>query len=160
MISRKTGALAACSAELGALAAGADDVICDGFRDMGNRMGMAWQISLDIENLWGQWGDGMTPSNVLNKKKSLPLIYALENAPVAAKRELGNIYMKRVLQPEDVSRVVSILDEANAWQFAEGEARELARGALLALAETGLPEERLASLHQLSDWVLEGHAGG
>ena len=157
MIGRKTGALTACSAELGAIAAGADDAVCATFHKVGRSLGMAWQISLDIAGLWGQWGDGMTPSNVLNKKKSLPLIHALENSPVAAKRELGNIYVKRVLQPDDVSRIVSILDEVDARQFAEDKVRELAQEALTALSETGLSEERLAPVRDLSQWALEGH---
>lgn len=160
MIRRKTGALAACAAEVGALAGGADDQVCAGFGDLGSRIGMAWQISLDIADLWGQTGDGMTPSNVLNKKKSLPLIYAMETAPVSTKRELGTIYMKRVLGPDDVSRVITILEGAGAREFAEVKARELAQEATLALKGTGLPEERLVALRELFDWALEGQVRG
>ena len=160
MISRKTGALTACAAELGAIAAGADEAVCAGFREMGNHIGMAWQISLDIADLWGQHGDGLTSSNVLNKKKGLPLIHTLETVPVPAKRELGNIYGKRVLQPEDVSRVMTILAEANSRQFAEDKARELADQALESLDGNGFPEERMTNLRHLSDWALEGHAHG
>ena len=160
MISRKTGALTGCSAELGAIAAGAEDEICAEFRDMGNQLGMAWQISEDIRELWGQRGDGMTPGNVLNKKKSLPLVFALENAPVAAKRELGNIYMKRVLQSEDVSRLISILNDVEARSFSEVKAHQLAQDAMAVLAKTGLPDERLIALRQLADWTLEGHTSG
>ena len=76
MISRKTGALIGSSAEAGALAAGADEPVWLKFREMGIKMGMAWQVSQDIVDLWGRTGDGMTASNVLNKKKSLPLIHA------------------------------------------------------------------------------------
>ena len=160
MIGRKSGALTACSAELGALAAGADDEVCAAFREVGNRLGMAWQISLDIADLWGRGADGMTPSNVLNKKKSLPLIHTMENATVAVKRELGTIYAKRVLQPEDVSRVITILEDAGARQFVESKARELAQEAVGALVDAGLPEERRSALIQLSDWVLEGKDSG
>ena len=35
----------------------------------GRSLGMAWQLSLDVADLWGQSGDGMTPNNLLNKKK-------------------------------------------------------------------------------------------
>ena len=156
MVSRKTGALAACAAELGALAAGASQEVCGVFSTMGNQLGMAWQIGQDILELWGERGDGMTTANVLNKKKSLPLIYAMETAPVAAKRELGSIYMKRVLQPEDVSRLVEILDGVDARTFARDRSSELARDALASLAVSGLPQERIAPLRQFSEWALEG----
>ena len=78
MIRRKAGALPGCSARLGALAAGADDAVCRQSYDMGCKLGMAWQIAQDLSDFWGRGGVGMTVSNVLNKKKSLPLIYALE----------------------------------------------------------------------------------
>ncbi|MCI0844487.1 MAG: polyprenyl synthetase family protein, partial [Chloroflexi bacterium] len=110
MIRRKAGALASCAAESAALATGASDEDCVRFTEMGRSMGMAWQIARDIDDLWGEHGDGMTPSNVLNKKKSLPLVHTLETAPVSAKRELGAIYMKRVLDPEDIAKMIEILD--------------------------------------------------
>jgi geranylgeranyl diphosphate synthase type I len=155
MIGRKTGALAGCSAELGALAAGMDEGVCLQVRDAGRRLGMAWQIGEDITDLWGRRGDGMTASNVLTKKKSLPLILAMETAELAVKRELGNIYAKRVLQPEDVSRVIAILDQAQARQNSEDKARELVDEALGALADAGLAEERMGDLKFLGRWALE-----
>ena len=124
------------------------------FREMGTRMGLAWQVSRDVTDLWGHAGDGMTVSNVLNKKKSLPLIYALENSPLSDKRALGNVYMKRVLQPEDVSQVMSILNQTGARPFAEARAQEIAQEAL---SGTGLCEEGLKPLRDLTDWALEGH---
>ena len=157
MSGRKTGALAGCSAELGALAAGGDESVCLQVRAAGNRLGMAWQIGQDINDFWGRRGDGMTASNVLNKKKSLPLILAMETAELAVKRELGNIYAKRVLQPDDVSRVIEILDQAQARQSSEAKARELVDEALAALADAGLAEDRMGDLKFLSMWVLEGN---
>jgi len=154
MIGRKTGALTGCATELGAIAAGADDNVRATYQKMGQGLGMAWQISLDIADLWGRRDDGMTSSNILNKKKSLPLIYALENSPLADKRALGNVYMKRVLQPEDVTQVIGILDQAGARQFAESRARELAEEAL---SGTGLAAEGLGPLRDLTNWALEGN---
>ena len=68
---------------------------------------MARQVQEDVSDLWGRSGDGFTPANILNKKKSLPLIHALQNSDTAAKRELGSIYMKRVLEPGDTPRIGS-----------------------------------------------------
>jgi len=154
MIGRKTGALTGCATELGAIAAGADDNVRTAYQKMGQGLGMAWQISLDIADLWGRRDDGMTSSNMLNKKKSLPLIYALENSSLADKRALGNVYMKRVLQPEDVTQVIAILDQGGARQFAESRARELAKEAL---SGTGLAAEGSGPLRDLTDWALEGN---
>ena len=160
MIRRKTAALAECSAELGAIAAGGDDGVCEAFREIGATLAMAWQINQDVADLWGQHGDGMTPSNVLDKKKSLPLIHALENAPISSKRELGNIYMKRVLQPEDVAQIITILDESGSRQFSLDKARELAQQAIERLDGSGLAQERLMPLRLLCQQELDGGTHG
>ena len=155
MAARKTGALSACAAELGALAGGASEQVCAAFAAMGKRIGVARQIVQDISELWGEHGDGMTSANVLNKKKSFPLIYALETAPVSGKRELGTIYMKRVLQSEDVARLIEILDIVDARSFAEEKASELADEGLASLGDAGLSEERLTPLREFSRSILE-----
>ena len=155
MVSRKTGALTGCAAESGALAAGSDDALCDTFRDMGRLLGMAWQVSQDIADLWGRRQDGMTASNVLNKKKSLPLIHALENASVATKRELGGVYMKRVLQKEDVAQIIGILDQAGSQQFARDKAKELVDQALEVVNGAGVSDDGMDGLRRLSRLALE-----
>ncbi len=156
MVGRKAGALAGCAAESGALAAGASEDVCGTLRDVGRGLGSGWQIARDIEDLWGERGDGMTPSNVLNKKKSLPLIHALENGSVSVKRELGSIYMKRVLEPEDAARLIAILEEAGSRTAAEHKARELVEQALDAAVGAGVPQEEQKHLQQLGEWALEG----
>ena len=155
MIQRKTGSLTGCSAELGALAAGVSDEVCGSFRETGRKLGMAWQITQDIADLWGYRGDGMTVSNVLNKKKGLPVVYTLENASVSTKRELGTIYMKRVLEPDDVGRIVAILDQANARQYAEGKARELVEQAVELLGDTGVATDGVEAFRRLGVLALE-----
>ena len=153
MISRKAGSLTGCSAELGALASGANDQLCSLFQELGTKLGMAWQITQDIADLWGQHGDGATASNVLNKKKSLPIIHALETSAVSTKRELGNIYMKRVLEPQDTSRIIAILEQAKARQYAEDRAGALVAQALESLDETDLSEEQRQSFQPLGQWA-------
>ena len=154
MIGRKTGALAACAAESGALAAGAGAQECSSFSEIGRSIGMAWQIARDIDDLWGEHGDGMTPSNVLNKKKSLPLVHTLENADVSAKRELGAIYMKRVLESDDVKKMIEILDSTDARQTSQAKAQELVDQALAGLV--GVSQEGKTALARLGQWAVEG----
>ena len=165
MIGLRSGSLTGCSAELGALAVGiegAGDPIYVAFNEMGRLLGMAWQITRDVADTWGKRGDGMTSSNVLNKKKSLPLIHAMEISPVAAKRELANIYVKRVLETSDLSRIIEILDEAGSREFAESKAQELADRAIAAIdpvaERAGLTPEARDGLNGLAAWALEGPA--
>ncbi|MCI0897030.1 MAG: polyprenyl synthetase family protein [Chloroflexi bacterium] len=154
MIGRKAGALASCAAESGAMAAGAAEEVSSNFAQMGRSMGMAWQIARDIDDLWGEHGDGITPSNVLNKKKSLPLIQTLETAKVSVKRELGAIYMKRVLEDSDIAKMIEILDSAGARQASQAKAQELVDQALSALE--GVSQEGMDALAALGRWAAEG----
>ena len=157
MIGRRAGALSGCSAETGALAAGASDALCDALREFGTHIGSAWRISQDIDDLWGVRGDGMTAANVIAKKKSLPIIHAIEHGSIAAKRELGGIYMKRVLDPEDTSRLVSILEETAARAAAQSRAERLAQSALDAASTAGVPAAGLDILSELAKWALQGN---
>ena len=158
MVELKSGTLAGCSAQLGALAAGAPLDYEAHFKEFGRGLGSAWQIMQDVADMWGQEGDGMTPSNALNKKKGLPLVHALETSSPASKRQLANIYVKRVLEPEDLSQLVDILDQTNSRQFAEAKARELAGQATAHLENCGLAADALEELNGLAEWVLEGGA--
>ena len=156
MVDRKTGALTGCAAEAGALSAGAEDGACDALRELGIRLGAAWQISRDSEDLWGERGDAVTASNIIAKKKSLPIIHALEQGSVSAKRELGSIYMKRVLEPEDAARLLAILDETGARAAAAERARRLVDEGLRAAAGAGLSAEGMGRLQELGEWALAG----
>ena len=156
MIGRKAGALASCAAESGALTAGAGDEVCSRLGQMGRNMGMAWQIARDIEDLWGERGDVMTPSNGLNKKKSLPLVHTLENSSVSVKRELGSIYMKRVLEADDIAKMIEILDNTDARQASQAKAQELVDQALAGLEGVGITEEGMDVLATLGRWAAEG----
>ena len=157
MVNRKTGALTGCAAESGALAADGTDDQCEALQRFGVSLGAAWQISRDIGELWGVKGDGVTASNIISKKKSLPLIHALENGSIAARRELGGIYMKRVLETEDANRLVAILEESGSRSAAEGEARQLVEDGLGAVSGADLSPDGIALLRELAEWALEGN---
>ena len=156
MIRRKSGALAGCSARVGTLAVGADDDTANALYQWGEKLGMALQVRNDITDLWGARGDGFTPSNVLNKKKSLPLIHALQHAPTTAKRELGGIYMKRVLEPDDSGRIVAILDDAGSRGYAEACVERLLDDARAALSSESVRLRRPEASQQATEWIIGG----
>ena len=117
---------------------------------------MALQVRNDVTDLWGAQGDGFTASNVLNKKKSLPLIHALQHAPTTAKRELGGIYMKRVLEPSDSARIVAILDDAGSRPYAEAYVDRLLDDARAAASSESVRLRRPEALQQATEWIIGG----
>ena len=156
MVRRKSGALAGCSGKVGSLASNAGSDTAEALRTWGEKLGMAMQLRSDITDLWGSRGDGFTPSNVLNKKKSLPLIHALQHSSTAVKRELGGIYMKRVLEPDDSARIVALLDEAGSRSYAEERATKLAQDATDAASSVAGDLRNPEALRYAADWMLDG----
>ncbi len=154
MIGRKSGALTGCSARLGALAAGALPDTADALEQWGKKLGMARQVREDISDLWGRSSDGFTPANILNKKKSLPLIHALQNSDTAAKRELGSIYMKRVLEPGDTPRIVAILEQAGSLDYSNDKMDQLLGEARGALAADDVALQHPSALDWATQWVV------
>jgi len=93
VIEGKTGALLGCAAELGALAAGADQQRATAAREFGRRLGIAFQLT---DDLLGIWGDPTVTgksarSDLTRRKMTLPVVTALASAsPEAA--ELAELY--------------------------------------------------------------------
>ena len=119
MAAGKSGALMSCAMGLGALAATEEPGVVEAFKECGKNLGVAYQILDDISDLWGANGGEAPSNNVLNKKKLLPVVYALQTGDLTTKRSLGSIYFKRILEPPDVQELVSILDNCSAQEYAE-----------------------------------------
>jgi len=85
MVKGKTGALFAVCFRLGALIAGKKPTELIKYSDLGEKFGLAFQIQDDYLGIWGQHGfTGKTVTgDLLNRKKTFPVHYALENLPKA-----------------------------------------------------------------------------
>lgn len=138
MASRKTAALMACALELGALVASDEPEVIKAFRRCGHSLGMAFQIRDDILDLWGNHGGSTISGDLLNKSKVLPVVYALQQGEVRQKRELGTLYLKRVLEPADMGRITAILDELGAREYAQDMAWQHYQQAVEALKDVPL----------------------
>ena len=79
MIRLKTSVLLGCACRLGAMAAGADDTVCDKFYAYGEAMGLAFQLQDDWLDTFGDpaiFGKEIG-GDILNQKKTWLLINAL-----------------------------------------------------------------------------------
>ena len=82
----------------------------------GLNLGVLTQISKDIDSFWES---SEVDLNFLNKKKTLPIVYAFHHASNSQKIRLGDIYFKRVLTQEDILELKIILDEIDVRKFCE-----------------------------------------
>ncbi len=114
MASCKTGSITSCAAALGVVAAGGDASTTNSYREFGRSLGVAAQIVQDIDMLWPRRGNGEHSDSLLGKKKLFPILHVIENGEAAASRELDGIYRKRVLEPDDITKALEILDGVDA----------------------------------------------
>src|SRR3972149_5082451 len=92
MVGRKTAALIAASIEAGALLATDDESVIDRYRAFGWALGLAFQLNDDLLGIWGdETATGKEPTDIEARKKTLPLIHALEHAPLADRARLREI---------------------------------------------------------------------
>ena len=115
MASLKTGSVFACAAEFGALVAGANSQLRNRFAEWGTSIGVAVQISDDVRQVSHALQEGGAPSDdIMNKRKLYPVVWAFEAATPRQRRQLGDFYFKRVLEPADARDMARLIDGIGA----------------------------------------------
>jgi geranylgeranyl diphosphate synthase type I len=139
MIGRKTAALIAASIEAGAILATDDDEVIRRYRGFGWALGLAFQLNDDLLGIWGQErATGKEPTDLLRKKKTLPVIYALERAGPHDRVRLANLYARDDLSDGDVGEIAAILERSGARDYTRDEARRYRDEALAELDAAGV----------------------
>ena len=112
MIDFKTGSLISCSLTVGALLGTDQKSTIKAFSQYGLHLGRVFQLRDDILGIWGQSNvTGKSTSNdILRKKKSFPIIYAIEECTPKDRKVLLRIYNKEALGKQDLDIVMEILE--------------------------------------------------
>ena len=124
MIGRKTAALISASIEAGALLATDDESVITGYRRFGWSLGLAFQLNDDLLGIWGQeHKTGKVPTDVARHKKTLPVLYAFENATPVDRKRLSALYAKPDAEPGEIEEIVAILERSGGQGFTRSEAQ-------------------------------------
>ena len=122
MVAGKTGALIGCSCELGAIAAGANPNTASVMREFGEHIGMAFQL---VDDILGIWGDPQTTgkpvgSDLLARKKSLPVVAALTSGSPAA-QQLAILYARtaNLGESDELATTMRLVEESGGRTWAE-----------------------------------------
>jgi geranylgeranyl diphosphate synthase type I len=155
MVEGKTAALMSCATGMGALVASDEESAIQAMIRYGLKLGLAFQIRDDVLDLWGRKDIGKPlAGDIKSKKKSLPVIYALQNATGPEKRSLGAAYSGRTMDPEDVTRVIDVLESIGARDFCQEKADALCGEAIEALGEAGLSPSGLDELGEFARFLV------
>lgn len=152
MITGKTSALIAASAQMGAVAGSAKKKVRQHYGDFGKNLGMAFQILDDILDIWGDPAETgkQAAIDIYQRKKSLPVIFALGQSD-----ELWEIYdRQKVFDDDTVRRVIGLLDEAGARAYAADLARQYSDQTLSSLEAASPQGEAGQALFEIIERLL------
>jgi geranylgeranyl diphosphate synthase type I len=154
MIEGKTAALTSAACEIGAIVGGGDDERIAALAGFGKWLGMSFQLQDDVLGIWGDPAvTGKHDSDLMHRKKTLPVLYAAERNPHVREAYLhnGNI------TPDSLTQVREMIDASGGRAFAEDAARSAYANALEELESAGLDNSAVAILRELAQ-SLQGRA--
>ena len=108
MIALKTGALIRSSLVIGATIATGGTETLEGVARFGRAIGRLFQIRDDYLGIWGDEAitGKSTDSDIVQRKKSYPIVYAFQQARGPNRDELLRLYAQETLDESDVDRVM------------------------------------------------------
>ena len=154
MIRLKTAVLLGAALRLGALAAGAYDSDAQTLDEVGQALGLAFQIQDDYLDVYGDEKTFGKPigGDIMNGKKTLMLLYTQAKLERDDRVELDRLMqLGQEHKEERISGVRRLYDKAGTPIYAQHEIERLTQEALTKLRGLGLKQERLEPLYQLFD---------
>lgn len=158
MISRKTAALMACATEMGACLGTRDTEIIARLSSFGKAIGIAFQVRDDLLGVWATTAElGKTPAgDVYRRKKSLPVLHALEQANTHDQQTLHTIYHQEAsLTKEQVEDVLAIFERTHTKAYCQQFLTQQCQSAHAALASVPQQTSIIAAraLHDMETMV-------
>jgi len=157
MVQRKSGALFDCAFSLGALAAGAEPQAIAQLGQVGRTLGTAFQVRDDMLGIWGDPSITGKPrgADIRRRKKSLPIVYTLDQAEGPMRDQLRQAYGEAELSEQVVTLVLQCLDDTGARQYCLNVAQERKDAALSALDQIKLQPGPAAELRETAEFLLD-----
>ncbi len=163
MIMRKTAALLACAAEMGARLGCSDEPTVKALHQFGSHLGIAFQVRDDLLGIWATRAEAgkMPAGDVLRRKKTLPVLHAIQHASPQDHAWLRTFYSQQEAPgSEQVNQVLSILERTRSREYCQHFLTEhclLARDALRRVTTPAVPlaQEAMADLGALIEYVSE-----
>ncbi|QUQ68348.1 polyprenyl synthetase family protein [Kutzneria sp. CA-103260] len=152
MAGDKTGALFAVACELGALAAGAPPERVWQLRQFGEHLGLAFQLVDDLLGIWGDPESTGKPvlSDLRSRKKSLPVVAALNAGNGAAGRLVELYHRAAPLDDAELRTCADLIEEAGGRAWAHQETQRQLDAALACLQAANPDSTAAAELGALA----------
>lgn len=154
IIRQKTASLIAACCAVGARSAGVEPAIVEQARSFGERVGIAFQIKDDLFDYGTAEVGKPLGIDIKEKKMTLPLIYALNQADFWEKRRIINIVKNESENPKKVDQVIAFVKNSGGIDYAtEAMNRYVAEAQTMLNSFPDSPYRK--SLHQLVQYTIE-----
>jgi octaprenyl-diphosphate synthase len=119
-LEKKTAALLAACAEIGAITAGVDLEIQAKCKQFGHLLGCSFQIKDDIFDYFDNQNIGKPNGNDIREGKiTLPLLYAFNSTSASEKAKYLDILKNRQFTPENIALLIDFAKEKGGIEYAE-----------------------------------------
>jgi octaprenyl-diphosphate synthase len=119
IIRQKTATLIASCCASGASSAGSTEKVINAMKQIGEDIGIAFQIKDDLFDYAGSSVIGKpTGIDIKERKMTLPLIYTLSNSTKEQKRLIINIIKNHNTEPKRVQQVIDLVRAGNGIKYA------------------------------------------
>lgn len=119
IIKGKTASLFASACAAGVASATKDETLIQKAKELGEQLGMAFQIKDDLFD-YGTDAIGKPVGNDIKEKKmTLPLIFALNNAPRRTRKKIINIVKRNNNDPKKVAEVIEFVKGSGGLEYTQ-----------------------------------------
>lgn len=155
MIEGKTAALMEAGCRLGALLTDATKAQVEACGQFGLNLGMAFQISDDVLDIWGnpEKLGKPTGSDLRERKYTLPFLYAYQQSLKPQRNMVRQLLMQEPLEPGAMQALVQWMDQHHSREHAMELAENYIQQARAALRQTPAGPTR-TTLEELLDYVV------
>jgi octaprenyl-diphosphate synthase len=120
IIRSKTAALLSACTACGARSVSDDSEIIQMMKDLGENIGIAFQIRDDLLDYEGTGLTGKAPGNDIKERKlTLPLIHSLEQTTYLKKKHILGIVKNRKKTKAEINEVISFVSENGGMEYAD-----------------------------------------
>jgi octaprenyl-diphosphate synthase len=154
VIRQKTASLIASCCACGAASAGADEETVEKMRLFGEKVGIAFQLKDDTFDFGTDDVGKPLGIDIKEKKVTLPLIYALNNAEKSERKRIINLVKNHQDDPKKIQQIIDFVNSKNGVHYAYEKMQEYQKQAFDILYQFEESDAR-TGLEQLVRYTTE-----
>ncbi len=154
VIQKKTAALISACTEAGAQSGGATSEQLEQMRQFGNYLGLIFQIKDDLFDYQPNSVTGKPAGNDIKEKKfTLPLIYALQQAPHSERKQILGLINSSASDSKKLKTVAGFVDEKGGLEYCRTTMNDLAQKAIK-IIDSFSPGDAATALKEIVDYTI------